>query len=164
MAGAGFRPGTGSIKRAEFLTPQAVKQAADAAVFPEQLSEGLKPWSVGLLLEDRRSETKSGFRVPLEQISALRGESYSDFGRESLVYHRSQGVTMFVSSPFFRSTLYLVIENPQSDAQTLSPADLAKNISALAIPSIAAGLDSRKPMKRWHRRTMRRCNSIGPRP
>lgn len=136
----GIQTGHGQHQASGILTPQAVKQAADAAVFPEQLSEGLKPWSVGLLLEDRRSETKSGFRVPLEQISALRGESYSDFGRESLVYHRSQGVTMFVSSPFFRSALYLVIENPQSDAQTLSPADLAKNISSLAIPSTPAGV------------------------
>lgn len=136
----GIQTGHGQHQASGILTPQAVKQAADSAVFPEQLAEGLKPWKTRLVIDDRRTESKNGFRVPLEQISALRGESYSDFGRESLVYHRSQGVTMFLSSPFLRGALYLYIENPESDAQTLSPADLAKGLTMLAIPSTPVGV------------------------
>ncbi len=136
----GIMTGHGQHQASGILTPQAVKQAADPSVFPEQLKEGLKPWKVGLLVDDRRAESKNGFRVPVEQVSALWGESYSEFGRESLVYHRSQGVTMFLSSPFLRASLYLVIENPESEAQTLSPADMAKSIKLLALASSPAGV------------------------
>ena len=136
----GIQTGHGQHQASGILTPQAVKQAADPNVFPDQLNEGLRPWRVGLVIDDRRAESKNGFRVPLEQFSALWGKSYSDFGRESLVYHRSQGVTMFLSSPFLRAALYLVIENPDSETQSLSPADLAKSLTKLAMASTPAGV------------------------
>ena len=47
---------------------------------------------------------------------------------------------MFLSSPFLRASLYLVIENPDSDSQTLSPADMAKSIKLLAMASTPAGV------------------------
>jgi LmbE family N-acetylglucosaminyl deacetylase len=136
----GVTTGHGQHQASGIITPQALKAAADPGAFPEQIKEGLKPWTVGLELVDRRSESKNGFRVPLEQVSALWGESYSEFGRESLVYHRSQGVTMFLSSPFLRAALYLVIENPDSDTQGLSPADLAKSIKLLTLASSPIGV------------------------
>ena len=136
----GVHSGHGQHQASGILTPEAVKQAADPAAFPDQIKEGLRPWSVGLLVDLRRAEPKNGFRVPSEQISALWGKSYADFGRESLVYHRSQGVTMFLSSPFLRASLYLVIENPDPDTQTLSPADMAKSLTHLAISSTPAGV------------------------
>ena len=140
----GIQTGHGQHQSSGILTPQAVKQAADPIVFPDQLKEGLKPWSVALLLDDRRAESKTGFRVPSEQVSALWGKSYSDFGRESLVYHRSQGVTMFLSSPFLRASLYLVIENPDSETQTLSPVDLAKTLKMLAMAATPMGVGLEK--------------------
>ncbi|MGB9335698.1 MAG: PIG-L family deacetylase [Candidatus Acidiferrales bacterium] len=140
----GIQTGHGQHQSSGILTPQAVKQAADPNVFPDQLKEGLKPWSVALLLDDRRAESKTGFRVPTEQVSALWGKSYSDFGRESLVYHRSQGVTMFLSSPFLRASLYLVIENPDSETQTLSPVDLAKTLKMLAMAATPMGVGLEK--------------------
>jgi LmbE family N-acetylglucosaminyl deacetylase len=136
----GIQTGHGQHQASGILTPQAVKQAADPTIFPDQIKEGLRPWNVGLLVDLRRAESKNGFRVPSEQISALWGKSYSDFGRESLVYHRSQGVTMFLSSPYLRSALYLVLENPDPDTQTLSPADMAKSLKLLAMASTPAGV------------------------
>jgi LmbE family N-acetylglucosaminyl deacetylase len=136
----GVHSGHGQHQASGILTPEAVKQAADPAAFPDQIKEGLRPWSVGLLVDLRRAESKNGFRVPSEQISALWGKSYSDFGRESLVYHRSQGVTMFLSSPFLRASLYLAIENPDPDTQSLSPADMAKSLTRLAMSSTPAGV------------------------
>ena len=140
----GIQTGHGQHQSSGILTPQAVKQAADPNVFPDQLKEGLRPWTVGLLVDDRRAESKTGFRVPTEQVSALWGKSYSDFGRESLVYHRSQGVTMFLSSPFLRASLYLVLENPDSETQTLSPADLAKTLRMLAMAATPTGVGLEK--------------------
>jgi LmbE family N-acetylglucosaminyl deacetylase len=136
----GIMTGHGQHQASGIITPQAVKQAADPSFFSDQIKEGLRPWTVGLLVDDRRTESKNGFRVPTEQISALWGKSYAEFGRESLVYHRSQGVTMFLSSPFLRASLYLVIENPDSDSQSLSPADMAKSIKLLAMASTPAGV------------------------
>jgi LmbE family N-acetylglucosaminyl deacetylase len=136
----GIQTGHGQHQASGILTPQAVKQAADPGIFPDQIKEGLRPWNVGLLVDLRRAESKNGFRVPSEQISALWGKSYSDFGRESLVYHRSQGVTMFLSSPYLRSALYLVLENPDPDTQTLSPADMAKSLKLQAMASTPAGV------------------------
>ena len=140
----GIQTGHGQHQSSGILTPQAVKQAADPNVFPDQLKEGLRPWTVGLLVDDRRAESKTGFRVPTEQISALWGKSYSDFGRESLVYHRSQGVTMFLSSPFLRASLYLVLENPDSETQTLSPADFARTLKMLAMSATPVGVGLEK--------------------
>jgi LmbE family N-acetylglucosaminyl deacetylase len=140
----GTHTGHGQHQASGILTPQAVKQAADPNVFPDQLKEGLRPWNVGLLVDLRRADSKNGFRIPIEQISALWGKSYSDFGRESLVYHRSQGVTMFLSSPYLRSALYLVLENPDPDTQTLSPADVAKSLRRLAMASSPAGVGLEK--------------------
>ncbi len=140
----GIQTGHGQHQASGILTPQAVKQAADPNVFPDQLKEGLKPWSVALLLDDRRAESKTGFRVPMEQVSALWGKSYSDFGRESLVYHRSQGVTMFLSSPFLRASLYLVLENPDTETQTLSPADFTRTLKMLAMSATPTGVGLEK--------------------
>ena len=140
----GIQTGHGQHQSSGILTPQAVKQAADPNVFPDQLKEGLRPWTVGLLVDDRRAESKTGFRVPTEQVSALWGKSYSDFGRESLVYHRSQGVTMFLSSPFLRASLYLVLENPESETQTLSPADFTRTLKMLAMAATPTGVGLEK--------------------
>ena len=133
----GVHTGHGHHQASGILTPRAVDAAADANAFPDQMSEGLTPWKVPLLLDMRRTTQDTGFRVPLEQISALWGKSYNDFGRESLVFHRSQGVTMFVNSPFFRRPLYLVVEDPKAANQMVGPGVLAKNLLSLAEPGTA---------------------------
>ena len=126
--------GHGQHQASGILTPRAVEAAADPNAYPDQISTGLGPWKVSLVLEDRRTVQENGFRVPVEQISALWGKSYNDFGRESLVYHRSQGVTMFLSSPFLRWPLYLVVGDPKGTNTGVGPADLAKNLQSLVAP------------------------------
>jgi LmbE family N-acetylglucosaminyl deacetylase len=130
----GVHTGHGQHQASGILTPRAVTAAADPSAYPDQIAEGLKPWKVSLVLEDRRSAQENGFRVPVEQISALWGKSYNEFGRESLVYHRSQGVTMFLSSPFLRWPLYLVVGEPKGTNTGVGPADLAKNLQSLVPP------------------------------
>jgi LmbE family N-acetylglucosaminyl deacetylase len=133
----GVHSGHGQHQASGILTPRAVAAAADPSAYPDQISEGLAPWTVSMVLENRRSPQDTGFRVPVEQISALWGKSYNDFGRESLVFHRSQGVTMFVNSPFLRRPLYLVVEDPKAANQKVGPEDLAKNLISLATPGAA---------------------------
>jgi LmbE family N-acetylglucosaminyl deacetylase len=128
----GVHSGHGQHQASGILTPRAIAAAADPNAYPQQLAEGLALWKVSLVLEDRRTDQKLGFRVPVNQVSALWGKSYSDFGRESLVYHRSQGVTMFAASPFFRLPLYLVPEDPKPDQKKLDAGDLAQPLSSLA--------------------------------
>ncbi|MFZ0967307.1 MAG: PIG-L family deacetylase [Candidatus Acidiferrales bacterium] len=135
----GVHTGHGQHQASGILTPRAVAAAADPNAFPDQIREGLAPWRVQLLLEDRRTVQESGFRVPVEQISALWGKSYNEFGRESLVFHRSQGVTMFVNSPFLRWPLYLVVGDPKAADQHVGPEDLSKTLLSLVQPGGADG-------------------------
>lgn len=127
----GTHSGHGQHQASGILTPRAVAEAADPSAFPEQLSQGLSPWKVSYVLDLRRANESPGFRVPGEQISALWGKSYNDFGRESLVFHRSQGVTMFVGSPFLRMPLYLVLENPKNDQERIGSEQLAQDLRSL---------------------------------
>jgi LmbE family N-acetylglucosaminyl deacetylase len=135
----GVHTGHGQHQASGILTPRAVAAAADVSAFPDQIRQGLAPWKVSLVLEDRRTVQENGFRVPVEQISALWGKSYNEFGRESLVFHRSQGVTMFLSSPFLRWPLYLVVADPKAADQHVGPEDLSKTLLSLVQPGGADG-------------------------
>ncbi len=129
--------GHGQHQASGILTPRAVEAAADPNAYPDQVGEGLTPWKVSMILEIRRTTQETGFRVPSEQISALWGKSYNDFGRESLVFHRSQGVTMFFNSPFLRRPVYLVAADSKSGNQRVGPSVLAQNLISLATPGSA---------------------------
>jgi len=131
----GVHWGHGQHQASGILTPQAVVAAADAHKFPNQIQEGLSPWSVSLVLDSERDEVPSGYLVPLNDVSPVWGKSYNEMGRESLVYHRSQGVTMFADSPFFRRPQYLIVEPKTSGGA--SNASLSRKVLANPLPDLA---------------------------
>jgi LmbE family N-acetylglucosaminyl deacetylase len=131
----GVHWGHGQHQASGILTPQAVVAAADAHKFPNQIQEGLSPWSVSLVLDSERDEVPSGYLVPLNDVSPVWGKSYNEMGRESLVYHRSQGVTMFADSPFFRRPQYLIVEPKTSGGA--SNASLSRQVLANPLPDLA---------------------------
>lgn len=128
----GVHSGHGQHQASGILTPKAVALAAEPSVFPDQFKQGLVTWKVSWVLDVKRSEQKDGFRVPLEQISAIWGKSYNEFGRESLVFHRSQGVTAFLGAPYLRMPLYLVVEEGSGETKRIGPRDLAEDLAFLA--------------------------------
>jgi LmbE family N-acetylglucosaminyl deacetylase len=131
----GVHWGHGQHQASGILTPQAVVAAADKNKFPNQIQEGLTPWTVSLVVDSEREEAPSGYLVPLNDVSPVWGKSYNEMGRESLVYHRSQGVTMFAESPFFTRPQYLIVEPKTSNGAT--NASLNRNVLATLLPDLA---------------------------
>jgi len=122
------RSGHGQHQAVGLLVPEAVAQAADPKKFPEQLAEGLKPWRVSVVLRLRRGAEETGWRVPIDQVSPVRGESYSAIGLDGLLHHRSQGIAAFTGSPFLRLPVYMI---PTSWGR-FDPAQLAEPLASLA--------------------------------
>lgn len=86
------RDGHGHHQTAGGLTPEAVRAAADPAMFPEQIArEGLRPWRVRKLY---RGGVRDGepwhVRLDAGQYSPWLGDSYQNFGLYGLSLQRSQ--------------------------------------------------------------------------
>jgi len=123
--------GHGNHQASGILTPQAVADAADPKMFPEQLAEGLTPWKVTLDL--RMGSGNGAVQLPVNEVSPLWGKSYVEMGMEGHAQHRSQGTPLFFNSPFFRRPIYLVKETMKGDeAGGFDAALLAEPITALA--------------------------------
>lgn len=73
------------------ITVRAFKDAADPAVFPEQLKEGLSPWQVKKLYLPA-SEKDYTVSVPVGTYDEIYGASYVQLGEESRFMHKSQGM------------------------------------------------------------------------
>jgi LmbE family N-acetylglucosaminyl deacetylase len=123
----GVHTGHGQHQAVGLLVPEAVAAAADPTKFPGQLAEGLRPWRVSAIFRLRRGGEEHGWRVPIEQISPLRGKSYSAIGLEGLLHHRSQGIPAFVNSPFLRLPIELI---PTSWGR-FDPRQLAEPLTSL---------------------------------
>jgi hypothetical protein len=102
-----IKRGHGNHQAAGYLTPIAVKDAADPTKFPEQLAQGLKPWRVSMVLnpvfaypQGKKVDFTGAWMVPFHDISPIWGQSYLQIALEGYVHHRSQGVNP--NSDFFR--------------------------------------------------------------
>ncbi len=137
----GVHTGHGQHQATGILTPQAVEMAADEKAFPEQLKEGLAVWKTNQVLGISRSDAPpaGAWRVPVEEISPLWGKSYADIGRDAFGAHRSQGVTAFLNSPFFRHAIYLT-----APAGAVDPAALHQGLQALAADFAGHGAAAQK--------------------
>ncbi len=134
----GVHSGHGHHQSAGLLTPRAVTAAADPQVFPQQLTEGLKPWRATLLLQLSRGDAVSGWRVPYEQISPIWGKSYGELGLAGFVNHRTQGIAGFLNSPFLRRPISLLTP----DGAKINPAQLAAGLPGLPmIPGVVTTFD-----------------------
>jgi LmbE family N-acetylglucosaminyl deacetylase len=86
------RDGHGQHQVAGMLTPEAIKAAADAKRFPDQISkEGLQPWQV-LKIYGRRFDRVSGPRAEFDVgvFDPVLGRSYAELADDGRSRHRSQ--------------------------------------------------------------------------
>ncbi|MGC1935818.1 MAG: PIG-L family deacetylase, partial [Candidatus Acidiferrales bacterium] len=107
----GVHSGHGQHQATGIITPQAAEAAADPTQYPEQLKEGLRPWTVEHVLQYARNgeENQEGVvKLPIGDISPLWGESYANLAMVGFANHRSQGITRVLDSPFFSRPVSLI--------------------------------------------------------
>jgi LmbE family N-acetylglucosaminyl deacetylase len=100
------------------LTHDAVKAAADATKYPDQLKEGLRPWQVRKLYE-----TAGGFgageadaggpvcRVTTSLYDQLLGRTFAEIGAEARSMHKCQGMAQLLALPGPSTATYRLIES-----------------------------------------------------
>ncbi len=130
----GVHGGHGHHQAAGLLTPKAVQLAADANykldAHPAQTAN-TAPWGVNsdqpirVLNLDRNNPPK-GYVLPLDDISPLWGKSWREIGLDAFVNHRTQGIAVFLSSPFLRRQIAVIPE----DGGAFDAAQLAAPLSA----------------------------------
>lgn len=128
----GVHGGHGHHQASGLLTPQAVQLAADPAYKlrasqPEEISA---PWGDRrpvILLDQDRSDTPTGYILPLDEVSPLYGKSWREIGLDAFSNHRSQGILGFLNSPFLRRPIGLKRE----DGVAFDPAVLAEPLGPL---------------------------------
>jgi LmbE family N-acetylglucosaminyl deacetylase len=108
------------------LAPEAFAAAGDAARFPEQLQEGLKPWKPKRLywntfsftrrMEQDEAQRADRLRLDTGEYDPLLGKSYAEVAGESRSMHRSQGMgAPERKGPAPAFFAYLAGEHAQSD-------------------------------------------------
>jgi LmbE family N-acetylglucosaminyl deacetylase len=115
--------GHGHHVAAGILTPKAVQLAADPKTYPQLLSEfagaPLAAWGgngtpVKILNADRGARKPNTYLVPVDEISPLYGKSYRELGLDAFSNHHTQGITLFLNSPFLSQPLGLVAESGEA--------------------------------------------------
>ena len=86
--------GHGHHQFAGYLTPLAVAAAADAARFPEQLAEGLRPWRVKKTYVVARSLFDGGTVLDIDtgEYDPVAGRSYFEIGMHGRSQQRTQSM------------------------------------------------------------------------
>ena len=86
--------GHGQHQMAGYLTPLAFKAAADPAQFPEQISEGLRPWQAKKLYRGSPfrpdPENPPTVNVQTGIVDAALGRTYAEIAAEGRSQHKSQ--------------------------------------------------------------------------
>jgi LmbE family N-acetylglucosaminyl deacetylase len=110
------RDGHGQHQAAGLLSQDAVKAAADPARFPEQMSEGLRPWQVlKLYMGGARENEPWTLRVDTGGYDPVLGDSYANLARLGLSFQRSQNSGRYVPS-VGPAPQYFVRLSPQAPA------------------------------------------------
>jgi len=85
------RDGHGNHQTAGLLTQQAFEAAANPQMFPEQITDGLRPWQAKrLYIGGMREDEDWTVRVDTGQYSPWLGDSFENVAREGLSFQRSQ--------------------------------------------------------------------------
>jgi hypothetical protein len=82
--------GHGHHQAMGILTPEALRAAADPNQFPEQITEGLRPWQARKLYVSA-SEKEATIKIDTGEYSPVFGRSFSQIGIAGRSLHRSQG-------------------------------------------------------------------------
>jgi LmbE family N-acetylglucosaminyl deacetylase len=95
-----LRDGHGNHQAAGLYTQLAYKAAADPAMFPEQVKEGLRPWQVQkLYMGGVRENEDWTIRVDTGVYDPVIGDSYNTIARRGLSFQRSQNSGRFSGEP-----------------------------------------------------------------
>jgi LmbE family N-acetylglucosaminyl deacetylase len=128
----GVHTGHGHHQASGLLTPKAVQLAGDPAfkLRGTAADENPGPWGDRrpmVLLDLDRSESPTGYLLPLDEVSPLYGKSWREIGLDGFANHRTQGISAFLGSPFLRRPVALKRE----DGNELDPAILAERLGPL---------------------------------
>lgn len=74
------------------LSLRAFKDAANPAVFPEQLEAGLQPWQMKKLYLPAETEEQTTTAIEIGYIDPIYQQSYPQIGEQSRYLHKSQGM------------------------------------------------------------------------
>lgn len=130
----GVHSGHGHHQAAGLLTPRAAQLAGDAGAYPQLKNEGLAPWRVSLILNLGRGEGSGGVTLPVDDVSPLYGQSYREMAVDAFMNHRTQGITGFATSPYWRRPAVLVA----AGGEHFDLSTLARPLSALECAPLAA--------------------------
>jgi LmbE family N-acetylglucosaminyl deacetylase len=135
--------GHGHHQEAGYLTPLAFKAAADPNEFPEQLSEGLRPWQAKKLYRGVFGNARPDPAMPTVQvqegiIDPAAGRSYAEISFEGRSEHKTQAQGGIEPRGPIATTLALVdsrVEGPRPETSIFDGIDIT-------VPGIAklAGL------------------------
>jgi len=85
------RDGHGNHSTAGLITQNAFRAAADPAMFPEQIADGLRPWQAFKMYVGGVRDTEAwNVSVDTNAYSPWLGDSYGNFARLGLSFQRSQ--------------------------------------------------------------------------
>ena len=82
----------GHHRTMSILTEKAFHDAADPAIFPEHLKEGLKPWQIEKIYLPATSAEKATLAIEIGMYDEIYGMSYPQLGEASRFMHKSQGM------------------------------------------------------------------------
>ncbi len=130
----GVHGGHGHHQASGLLTPKAVQLAADANYKlggKPAMTANAAPWGVNSdqpirVLDLDRNNPPKGYVLPLDDISPLWGKSWREIGLDAFVNHRTQGIAVFLGSPFIRRQIAVIPE----DGGAFDAAQLAAPLSA----------------------------------
>ena len=145
--------GHGHHQAAGLLTPKAVQFAADPSFQlhgPASERKDLAPWGDRkpvVVLDLDRGEKPQGYLLPLNEISPLYGKTWREIGLDAFANHRSQGIAVFLGSPFLRRPVALKREdggelNPAILAQPLGPLDEDYEEANMGVDPLMRAVDS----------------------
>src|SRR5204862_3609731 len=132
---------------------KAVQLAADPS-FQLHVSasekKDLTPWGDRkpvVVLDVDRGEKPQGYFLPLDDTSPLYGKTWREIGLDAFANHRSQGIAVFLGSPFLRRPIALKREdggelNPAMLAQPLGPLDEDYEEGNMGVDPLMRAVDS----------------------
>lgn len=141
------RDGHGNHSAAGVLTAEAFMAAGDAARFPEQLKEGLRPWQPYKLYIGGVRETEDWtIRVDAGEYCPWLGESYDDLARLGLSFQRSQNGGRFLpgagpSYSYYRRVAVAGLTSPIAQVKETSIFDGLPSSYAVVLGAEASGID-----------------------
>jgi len=149
------RDGHGSHSAAGLLSQQASEAAGDPARFPEQIAEGLRPWSpLKVYMGGGRADENWTVRIDSGEYNPVLGDSYANIASLGLSFQRSQNGGRYVpgtglSLAYYTRTASRVPapekENSIFDGIDTSHAGLFKTLGRTppaGVDSTLAGIDA----------------------